>query len=124
VVAGANSADSKAIGNPAYSAFLSELQAAVRASDRSAVIALIQFPLRVNTGTGARYYSDERAVERDFDQIFTGKVKRAIFRQRADQLFVRDEGAMIGSGEVWISESCRNAACSPQSPVKIIAINP
>jgi hypothetical protein len=107
-----------------YANFLSRLQSAVRTGNHSEVIALIDFPLRVNAPGGARIYRDPASVERDFDQIFTARVKRAIVRQRADRLFVRDQGAMIGDGEVWFDQTCPNAACSPPGPVFIRAVNP
>ena len=108
----------------AYGAFLSRLQSAMRSSDRRGVTALISFPLRVNGAGGPRLYRDARSVERDFDRIFTPRVKQAIARQRADQLFVRDQGAMIGDGEIWFDNSCPNSSCSPPGPVRIYAINP
>jgi hypothetical protein len=108
----------------AYAAFLSRLQAAVRADDRRAIIALIDFPLRVNEAKGPRLYRDARSVEGNFERIFTPKVKRAILRQRADRLFVRDQGAMIGDGELWFDRTCPNATCSPPGPAKIMAVNP
>jgi hypothetical protein len=104
--------------------FLSQLQAAVRSNDRSAVVRLVNLPLRVNFAGGGRVYRDRQAVTRDFDRIFTAKVRRAIAAQRPDQLFVRDQGTMIGDGEVWFSESCANAACSATGPVRILAVNP
>ena len=110
--------------DPAYKVFLSRLQRAVGGNDRRAVIALIGFPLRVNTQGGARIYPDAQSVERDFDRIFTSRVRRAILGQRANRLFVRVQGAMIGSGEVWFDTSCPNAACSPAGPVAIKAVNP
>ena len=88
------------------------------------MIALISFPLRVNAASGARTYRDARSVERDFDRIFTPRVKQAIARQRAENLFVRDQGAMIGDGEVWFDFTCPTASCSPPGPVRIHAINP
>ena len=110
--------------DPAYRVFLSRLQRAVRSNDRRAVIALIGFPLRVNMEGGAKIYPDARSVERDFGRIFTPRVRRAILGQRASRLFARDQGAMIGSGEVWFDTSCPNAACSPAGPVAIKAVNP
>ena len=107
-----------------YAAFLSRLQSAVRSNNHRAVIALIDFPLRVNASAGTRSYRDSNSVERDFDRIFTSRVKRAIAQQRADRLFVRDQGAMIGDGEVWFDQTCPNASCSPPGPVRIRAINP
>jgi len=96
----------------------------VRSGNRRAVIALISFPLRVNAASGAGTYRDASSVERDFDSIFTPRVKQAIARQRADKLFVRDQGAMIGDGEVWFDFTCPNASCSPPGPLRIRAINP
>jgi hypothetical protein len=107
-----------------YAGFLSRLQAAVRADNQGEVIALIDFPLRVNGPDGPRIYRDPASVERDFDRIFTPRVKRAIMRQRAERLFVRDQGAMIGDGELWFDQICPNAACSPPGPVFIRAVNP
>ncbi len=108
----------------AYAAFLSRLQAVVRAGNRSALIALIDFPLRVNEAGGSRLYRDARSVERSFGRIFTPKVRRAILGQRADRLFVRDQGAMIGDGELWFEHTCPTATCSPPGPVRIMAVNP
>jgi hypothetical protein len=107
-----------------YAAFLSRLQAAVRAGDRDALIRLVSFPLRVNFEGGARTYRDAGSLGRDFDRVFTPKVKRAVLAQRPDRLFVRDLGAMVGDGELWFRESCANAACSPPGPVRIVAVNP
>ena len=107
-----------------YASFLSRLQSAVRSGDRRALIGLIAFPLRVNSAGGPRIYRDAAAVGRDFDLIFTPRVRRAILRQRPDKLFVRDQGAMVGEGELWFRETCTNSTCSPQGPVRIVAVNP
>jgi len=104
--------------------FLAKLQSAVRSNNRGAIVGFVGLPLRVNFAGGARVYRDRKWIERDFDQIFTAKVRSAILAQRADRLFVRDQGAMIGDGEVWFRESCPNRACSPAGPPRIVAINP
>jgi len=31
---------------------------------------------------------------------------------------------MVGNGEVWFDQTCRNAQCSPPGPVRIKAVNP
>ncbi len=116
--------EAKAVGDQDYPAFLLRLQAAVRANNHRSMIILIAFPLRVNAAGGARLYRDAASVERDFERIFTPHVRTAILEQRGDQLFVRDQGAMVGSGEVWFSQTCTNRACSPPGPVRIIAVNP
>ena len=109
--------------NP-YASFLYRLQSAVRASDRDAVVGLIAFPLRVNVQGASRLYRDADSLERDYDKVFTRKVRQAILSQRAGALFVRDQGAMVGDGELWFDRTCANAACSPAGPVRITAVNP
>ena len=106
-----------------YAAFLERLQAAVGDKDRGAVIRLIRFPLRVNSGGRSQIYPDARSVRRDFDTIFTPRVRQAILAQRADRLFIRDVGAMIGDGEVWFDHVCSDSSCSRPGPVRITAIN-
>jgi hypothetical protein len=123
-LAAPNAFESKAAGEQGYSAFLSRLQTAVKAKNRRSIVAMIDFPLRVNFPSGARQYRNARSVESDFDRIFTEKVMRAVLRQRADRLFVRDQGAMVGDGELWFRETCPNSNCLPAGPVRIVAVNP
>jgi hypothetical protein len=108
----------------AYGKFLTALQSAVESGNKHAVSGLVAYPLRVKTSAGPRMYCDRKSVERDFEQIFTPKVRKAILAQQAEQLFVRDQGAMIGDGEVWFDQTCSNDRCSPDAPVRIKAVNP
>jgi len=101
-----------------YAAFLTSLQAAVRTNDKDAVIKLVAFPLRVNSNGRSRLYRDAQSVRRDYGSIFTARVTRAILNQRFDRLFGRDQGLMIGDGQVWFDH------VSPSGPVRIRAINP
>jgi hypothetical protein len=107
-----------------YEKFLAALKASVETDDERAIVKLIGFPLRVNFPEGPRSYSDPGSVHHDFSRIFTARVKKAILRQRADRLFVRDQGAMVGSGEIWFARTCANPQCTPPGPVKITSVNP
>ena len=107
-----------------YQGFLSQLQAAMRANDRRAVIALIRFPLRVSSGGTSHTYRDARTVDEDFEQIFTPRVRQAILGQRAERLRANGRDAAIGNGIVRIAQSCPNAECSPPGPVRIVAVSP
>jgi hypothetical protein len=107
-----------------YRRFLPLLQAALRANDHRSVIKLVAFPLRVNFESGPQLYRDRRSLGRDFERIFTAKVRLAVISQSPDRLFVRDQGAMVGDGELWFRETCTNKACSPAGPVRIVAVNP
>lgn len=107
----------------AYAAFLTQLQAGVRSGNRDAVTKLVGFPLRVNADGKSRVYRNAASVRADYDKIFTPGVRQAILNQRFDRLFGRDQGLMIGDGEVWFDHTCPDARCSPQGPVRITAIN-
>ena len=104
--------------------FLSGLQSAVRANDRRAVARLVGLPLRVNFDAGPKTYSDRKSVERDYDRIFTPRVRQAILNQKADDLFMNYKGAMVGAGEVWFDASCANTSCSRRGRVRIRTVNP
>jgi hypothetical protein len=107
-----------------YAAFLKRLKSAVRTDDHDVVLKLIGFPLRVNSNGRLRLYPDAGSVRADYDRIFTPKVTQAILGQRFDRLFGRDQGLMIGDGEIWFDHTCTNPSCSPPGPVRITAINP
>jgi hypothetical protein len=119
-----SSAPDWVLKDPSYATFLTRLQGAVRANDRRAVIKLIGFPLRVNANGHSRLYRDVRSVRDDYDRIFTPKVTQAILGQRFDRLFGRDQGLMIGDGEIWFDHVCTNTQCSPPGPVRIMTVNP
>jgi hypothetical protein len=119
----AASAPDWVLKDASYATFLKRLQSAIRTDDRGAVIKLIGFPLRVNANGRSRLYPDARSVRADYDRIFTPKVTQAILAQRFDRLFGRDQGLMIGDGEVWFDHICTNTRCSPPGPVRIKAVN-
>jgi len=112
-------ADIDAVGR-----FLSRLQGAVRVGDKSTIAGLIAYPLRVNFSEGPKTYKDRSSIERDFERIFTPRVRQAILNQEAGKLFTNYQGSMIGDGQVWFDRSCSNASCSKRDPLRIKAINP
>jgi hypothetical protein len=120
---GGSDEPSRSVGDRAYSAFVTRLQTAVRANDRNGVIALIDFPLRVNSNGRSRFYRDASSVRANYDRIFTPKVTQAVLGQRPDVFFGNQHGWMIGNGEVWFDHICTNARCSPPGPVRIKAVN-
>ncbi|MEA3059690.1 MAG: hypothetical protein QOE50_1102, partial [Sphingomonadales bacterium] len=101
-----------------YGEFLSDLQRAVRADNRTAIVAMAALPLRVTVGGRTRTYRNAASVKRDFDRIFNDRVRQAILDERPNRLSTSDDGAKIGKGEVWLARS------SPASSVRIVAVNP
>jgi hypothetical protein len=107
----------------AQRAFLAHLQRAVREGRRDALLARIDYPLRVNRpGQPSRYYGAASARV-NFGRIFTPAVRAAVLRQRPEDLFVSSRGVMIGNGEIWFDHTCPRNRCEPPGPVKIKAIN-
>ena len=95
---------------------LSQLQTAFRLNDRASVIRLIALPLRVNGDGKTLTYRSASEVERDFDEIFTTRVKQSVLNQRPETL--RTRGEMRGTSRVWFGQISRNG------PVRIREVTP
>jgi hypothetical protein len=77
----------------------------------------IRFPLTLyDNGKPAQVFSDASEVLKDPRVVFSDRVLLALSQAQYTDLFVRDQGAMIGDGEVWLGQY-------PQG-VMIKAINP
>lgn len=107
-----------------YGDFLSRLQAGLRADDRRAVSRLIGFPLSVRRAGKVETYRSRREVERDFDEIFTPRVKSEVLDQRPYSLRTREDGKTKGSTRLWFAPACFNAACDPPGQVRIREVTP
>ncbi len=120
-------APSWGLEDSAYRVFLTQLQRHIRSGNRREVVALVRFPLRVNSGPAnarfSRYYRDARSVRGDYAWIFSPRVRRAILAQRFAELFTRDQGVMIGGGEVWFDRVCLDARCARLGSIRVRAIN-
>jgi hypothetical protein len=106
-----------------YRSFLRDLQTAVRSNNSRVVLDLASFPLRVNRRGGSHPYRNRAEAEKDYNRIFTPNVRRVILAQKFDDLFGRDQGVMIGNGEVWFDHICLDRPCRTKGPVRIIAVN-
>jgi hypothetical protein len=94
------------ISNPAHvTQFLARLQQAVAADDHAAIAAMVNYPLRVNPLKGqSMTYRNAAAVRANYARIFTPEIKAAVAAAKPDNLFARDQGVMIGNGEIWMNE--------------------
>ncbi|MFM8516612.1 MAG: hypothetical protein ACKODA_01820 [Nevskiaceae bacterium] len=85
---------------------------AVRSDDRAAVAASIRYPIRVMLdGKPVGLKGAEELLAR-YDAIFTPAYREAIAKGLPRNMFVRDQGAMLGSGEVWFGADGRVTAVS------------
>lgn len=87
----------------AFIKFFSELKTAFASKDQDAIGKVMLFPFKVN---GDKRYSvkDMAEFKKKFNSIFTKKITDAVVSQDIGNLFCRDQGVMIGSGQVWITQ--------------------
>ena len=107
-----------------YGNFLSRLQVALKADDRRAVSGLVGFPLSVRRDGKVETYRSRREVERDFEEIFTSRVKSDVLEQRPYSLRTRDDGKTKGATRIWFSPACFNAQCDRPGPIRIREVTP
>jgi hypothetical protein len=105
------------ISNPAHvTQFLARLKQAVVADNHGSVAAMVNYPLTVNSSGGrSMTYRNAAALSADYPRVFTPEVKAAVAAAKADDLFARDQGVMIGNGEIWMKEI--------RGSMKIITVN-
>ncbi len=97
--------------------FYDALRGSVGRSEQAAACALLAYPLQHATGVIA----NAGACVANYDTLFTIPVRRAIGRQRYEELFVNDNGVMLGVGEVWFR--CQTKPCAMLDAVRITALN-
>lgn len=98
-------------------AFLADLQAAVKASDKDKIAGMVSYPLNfIHDGKRVRIRSKQSFLAH-YDTIFDERVRSTILKQSSHCLFGNYQGEMIGNGEVWFSEM-------GDGSVKIITVNP
>jgi hypothetical protein len=95
----------------AYRSVLERLQAAVSGDDRSGVAALARYPMDARTMTGKLHIENAQAFVAHYEDIVTPAVAQVIAAQRYGDLFVSQNGVMLGSGEVWINGVCHDPGC-------------
>ena len=106
-----------------YENFLVRLQAAFRADDREAVIAMVHFPFRIHHDGERFVIRDAAELRRRFDWAFDEATVAAVLDHDPKDIFSRDTGAMVGQGELWFDRRCRNEDCTLLTPVRIISVN-
>ncbi len=111
------------IGDPAkFRETMTTLQQAVQKHDASAVAALVSYPISIDPHTKkALRVGAPPAFITQYDQIITPHIAEVIERQKYEDLFVNYQGAMFGTGEVWIAGICKDKACK-QVDIKVRTI--
>lgn len=84
-------------------AFVHRLAAAVAQNDRRLVASLVHYPLPVYTGPGKKtLIRNQTDLLAHYTTVFNPKARAALSSPDAARcLFYRDQGFMIGDGEIW-----------------------
>jgi hypothetical protein len=71
----------------------------------------IEYPFTARSAAGNIVVKSIKGLRRVFPRIFTDRVRSAILTQNLDDAFSNYQGVMIGNGQVWIAEVCRDQEC-------------
>lgn len=105
-----------------YRQFFGQLQQAVARADKPAVAGMVKYPITVALHGKKVTLRTKRDFVAHYDAIFTPKLVDLVAHQTYATLFSRDQGVMIGGGEIWFSGICRDKTCKDVS-IKIITLN-
>ena len=94
---------------------------AVQRDDRRTAARLIRYPIRVDTTAGLRRYTAAEQLLADYELIFTAGFRAAIAQGLPRNMFVRDQGAMLGHGQVWFGADGRVTALNTALSVPVPA---
>jgi hypothetical protein len=81
----------------------------------------VSYPIEVTADGEEMVIGDAGEFVEHYAGIVTPEIADAVSNQSFNDLFVNDEGAMLGDGQVWLGEVCLDDACT-NSEVKIITI--
>jgi hypothetical protein len=74
---------------------------ALKAGDRNAVATEIRYPIKVSLNGKIKTLRSTAELLAVYDAVFTPDYRKAIAAAIPRNMFVRDEGAMLGNGQVW-----------------------
>jgi len=97
------------------------IQQSVAEGDATTFASWVSYPIEVTADGEAMVIGDAAQFAEHYEAIVTPGIAGAIADQSFNELFVNDQGAMFGNGQVWMSEICLDDACT-NSEVKIITI--
>lgn len=89
-------------------AFVKNLQTAVADNSRNQVAGMLKYPLRYHGAHKTIILHSARETLRNYDLIFSPRLRRAIAKQQIRDLGAMTGGVSIGYGFIWISDPSQN----------------
>lgn len=89
--------------------FMKSIKSSILANDKKWIARHVYYPLNVTINKKAVVIKNEKQLIDNFDKIFYTKFKEKIKATYACNLFTNYQGAMLGSGEIWINTKIDSA---------------
>jgi hypothetical protein len=104
--------------------FFIEFKKAVAKKDKKKVASLIEFPVEVSLASGRRTkIKSEAAFLGKYDEIFDESFEQTILQTEVKDLWARDQGVAMPSGEIWINGVFKDVKRAEKYTIKITTIN-
>jgi len=78
---------------------------AVKRKDKRTVASLILYPIAVGISNGTKLINSPNELITNYNAIFSPRYRKAIVNALPRNMFVRDQGVMLGNGEVWFNSN-------------------
>jgi hypothetical protein len=76
---------------------------AVKRGNKNVVAASVVFPIKVQIAGGRKTIGNAAQLLVHYDAVFTPSFRAAIAQAMPRNMFVRDQGIMLGNGSVWFN---------------------
>ncbi|HZF41705.1 MAG TPA: hypothetical protein VE715_23000 [Blastocatellia bacterium] len=104
--------------------FFISFKGAVAKNDRKKVASLIDFPIEFFLASGSKVkIKNEADFLGKYDQIFDETFKQVILQTKVKDLWARDQGVAMPSGEIWINKISKDVKRPEKYTLKITTIN-
>jgi hypothetical protein len=80
---------------------------AIVKGDKATVASLIDYPIKVQVAGTARSVRSRQELISQYDAIFSPAYRKAVADAIPRNMFARDQGIMLGSGEAWFDSNGR-----------------
>ena len=94
---------------------MSRLRQAILDGDASRLATMVRFPIKVVVDGKRVMINNAQELQRNYDKIFIGAFVKGIRQSPPCHMFARDQGVMLGNGQVWVAPVNKKPA--------VIAIN-
>ena len=97
-----------------FASFFKRFVSAYRGGRRAEIAAMVAYPLQVN-GVNSVRVDSSTSLLKQFGNVFTPNVNKAILTAQPEVVFCRDDAAMLADGEIW--------ARLVQGQIKVVVVN-